>query len=104
MRFPGSLRKWATICRLCPQPLRGLVTKRKSLRSIFSVRRCTSSAPSLLLSCSTFLVGAGMYLCIVRPFLSSLHALNQALSASVLNHFMSVILTRYSCEGCVQCR
>ncbi|EUC49291.1 hypothetical protein COCMIDRAFT_85119, partial [Bipolaris oryzae ATCC 44560] len=70
-------RKWATICRLSPQRLRGLVTdgpcrlERKSLRSIFLVRRCISSAPSLLLRCNTFLVSVGVCLYIALSSLSA---------------------------------
>ena len=62
----------ATVCRLAPQSQRGLVTsgtlraKRKSLSPIFSVRSCTSSALSRLVSPSwsrsTFLVGVGVCL------------------------------------------
>ncbi|KAF1923271.1 uncharacterized protein M421DRAFT_327630 [Didymella exigua CBS 183.55] len=73
MRFRRFLRllqwrrMWATVCRLAPQSQRGLLTsgtlraKRKSLKPIFSVRSCTSSALSRLVSPSwsrsTFLVG-----------------------------------------------
>ncbi|EUC27474.1 hypothetical protein COCCADRAFT_111597, partial [Bipolaris zeicola 26-R-13] len=115
MRFRRSLyllqrrRTWATVCRLSPQLQRGSVMvgtcrlKRKSLRPIFSVRSCTNSALSLLLSlswsCSTFLVGVGVCLYVARPLLSSLHALIQALSACVLHHLLSVVLSGYNCEG-----
>jgi hypothetical protein len=115
MRFRRSLyllrrrMMWATVCRLSPQLQRGLVTvgtcrlKRKSLRPIFSVRSCTSSALSLLLSllwsCSTFFVGTGVCLYVARPFLSSLHALIHALSACVLHHLLIVVLSGYSCGG-----
>ena len=76
---------------------------RKSLSPIFSVCSCTSSALSLLLSlswsCSTFFVGVGVCLYVARPFLSSLHALIHALSACVLHHLLSVVLSGYSCGG-----
>jgi hypothetical protein len=78
MRFWRFLRllQWrrmcATVCRLAPQSQQGLVTsgtlraKRKLLNLIFSVRSCTSSALSRLVSPlwsqSTFLVGAGVCL------------------------------------------
>jgi hypothetical protein len=115
MRFRRSLcwlqwrRTWATVCRLSPQLQPGLVMsgtcrlKRKSLRPIFSVRSCASSALSRLLSlswsCSTFLVGTGVCLYVARPFFSSLHALTHALSACVLHHLLSVVLSGYSCGG-----
>jgi hypothetical protein len=77
--------------------------KRKSLSPIFSVRSCTSSALSLLLSlswsCSPFLVGVGVCLYVARPFLSSLHALIHALFACVLHHLRSVVLSGSSWRG-----
>jgi hypothetical protein len=83
-------RMWATVCRLSPQLHVGLVTvgtprlKRKSLSPIFSVRSCTSRALCRLLSlswsCSTFLVGVGVCLHVVRPFLSSLRVLTHCRS------------------------
>ncbi|EMD58168.1 hypothetical protein COCSADRAFT_303521 [Bipolaris sorokiniana ND90Pr] len=115
MRFWRSLcllqcrRKWATVYCLSPQLQRRPVTvgtcrpKGKSLRPIFSVRSCTSSAPSHLLSlswsCSTFLVGVGVCLYVARPFLFSFYALIYVLSARVLHHLLSVVLSGYSCGG-----
>ena len=70
---------------------------------IFSVRSCTSSALSCLLSlswsCSTFLVGVGVCLYVAWPFFSSLHALIHALSACVLHHLLNVVLSGYSWGG-----
>jgi hypothetical protein len=115
MRFQRSLyllqrrRTWVTVCRLSPQLQRGLVTvgtcllKRKSLRPIFSVRSCTSSALSRLLSlswsCSTFLVGVGVCLYVARSFFFSLYALIYALSTCILHNLLSVVLSGYSCAG-----
>jgi hypothetical protein len=115
MRFRRSLyllqrrMTWAKVCRLSPQLQPGLVMfgtcrlKRKSLSPIFSVRSCTSSALSRLLSlswsCSTFLVGVGVCLYVARPFLSSLHAHIHCLVVCVLHHLLSVILSGYSCAG-----
>ena len=83
--------------------VRNVSIKRKSLSPIFSVRNCTSSALSRLLSlswsCSTFLVGVGVCLYVARPFFSSLYALIHALSACVLHYLLSVILSGYSCAG-----
>jgi hypothetical protein len=115
MRFRRSLyllqrrMTWATVCRLSPQLQPGLVMsgtcrlKKKSLSPIFSVRSCTSSALSRLLSlswsCSTFLVQVSVCLYVAWPFFSSLHELIHALSACVLHHLLSVVLGECSCAG-----
>jgi hypothetical protein len=82
--------------------VRNVSIKRKSLSPIFSVRSCTSSALSRLLSLSwsySTLVGVGVCLYVARPFFSSLYALIHALSAYVLHYLLSVILSGYSCAG-----
>ncbi|KAF1922308.1 uncharacterized protein M421DRAFT_78807, partial [Didymella exigua CBS 183.55] len=93
-------RMCATVCRLAPQSQRGLVTsgtlraKRKSLRPIFSVRSCTSSALSCFVrpswSRSIFLVGVGVCLYVARPLVSLRHFAIHARSACVLHHLFTV--------------
>ena len=95
-------------CRLAPQPQRGLVTsgtprlKRKSFSPIFSVRSCTSSALSRLVSPSwsrSTLVGVGVCLYVARPLVSLRHLAIHASSVCVLHYLLSLDLMVYSFGG-----